>query len=140
MTLLPHFDPDRVSMFAHRILSKLDRFSYDLSEDETILNSCEDYDAKSNAIGIYKVPGLSDESIVLLADGLLVVDGSECTRIYFNEIRVVELDESEEKYIADYIVVTMQDSTRFRIRVPGGIGKLRDVYEVFRFLRNVIRG
>lgn len=139
MTTPTHFDPGRTSMFAHRILHRLARFSREPSEESGLLSSCHENIAYK-AIGIYRVPEIPTEAIVFLVDGLLMVHDRECTRIRFVEIVSVELDAAEEKHVAEGILITMRDSAVHRIYVRGGSGKLRDVYEVFRYIRSVIRG
>lgn len=138
MTPIKDFSGGRARMFAHRNL-RMSRYSTDLSTEQELISRCQT-DAPIDPIGVYRVPEIPTEAIVFLRDGLVIVRDQECRRIGYAEIDSVGSDSSEQKMLAERIVLTMRDGRKLTIFVRGGDERTRDVYSVLTFLSRVVKG
>ncbi|BDA78465.1 hypothetical protein LPTSP3_g13950 [Leptospira kobayashii] len=121
----------RIKELTHRILKKLKYFR------EEILNSHVKLSEDEELLGIYLNFNDSEDQSVLFTDkgiyNILLEKGNE----FFRYEEIAKLEVIEEKNKAESIRITRKNGSNGIISIFGGEGKLREVWEVYRFLIRV---
>lgn len=123
---------------AHRILNRLahyrraeDATAADLARLRTLgLNLGEQY------IGVYENSPLDWEGNVVVTDrGLYVTAADAPTRLPYQEMLSVQVP--GEKHVADRLRIQLEGDRSSDVPIRGGDGRLREVWEFYRFLKRV---
>ncbi|TGL36887.1 hypothetical protein EHQ52_03170 [Leptospira koniambonensis] len=118
---------NKIQQLSYRILEKLNDFH---SEVPSSLHKI----AQNEILGIYLNSSSYFEDSILFTDlGMYIIQSEEKSEyIEYNEI--LNLKVIEQKEVAESISIERKDGSRIEVKVLGGKERLRDVWEVYRFL------
>ena len=122
---------------AHRALRGLPRFQFASSVSLEISGIDSDDNTHGEIIGVYENPSGVEPSHIVIADSAIgCVEASEFHWIQYDHI--VRIEGPKEKLAADRIDVVLRSGETVQLRIAGGEGKFRDVFNFVRFLDRVL--
>ncbi|MGJ4788138.1 hypothetical protein [Leptospira koniambonensis] len=118
---------NKIQQLSYRILEKLNDFH---SEVPASLRKI----TQNEILGIYLNSSSYFEDSILFTDlGMYIIQSEEKSEsIEYNEI--LNFKVIEQKEVAESISIERKDGSRIELKVLGGKERLRDVWEVYRFL------
>ncbi|PJZ75676.1 hypothetical protein [Leptospira neocaledonica] len=121
---------NRAKQLSYRILEKLSRFHLEIPSEMRGV-------AQDGILGVYlnSEPYFNDS--VLFTDVGMYLFQSEEKWEYLQYEEISNLEVVEQKEITESIAILKKNGVQVYLRILGGNGKLRDVWEVYRFLLRI---
>ncbi|HYF65672.1 MAG TPA: hypothetical protein VD886_22780 [Herpetosiphonaceae bacterium] len=122
---------NRVSIFAYRILSRMETFSARTEEWFS-----DDILPEDSILGVYL--NTVSKNKILIGSKALYYGDDDWVTVKYVDIDGIAIEDSKTKHTADTLLFFLIDGTIQRMCVDGGDTKFRDAYEFLRFVRRVI--
>lgn len=120
----------KAKQLSHRILEKLSRFHSEIPSEMRSV-------AQEEILGVYLNSESYFKDSVLFTDlGIYLFQSKERWE-YIQYEEISNLEVVEQKELAESITILKKNGVRVYLRILGGDGKLRDVWEVYRFLLRI---
>ncbi|EJZ42504.1 hypothetical protein [Leptospira licerasiae] len=121
----------KIEQLSYRILEKLKNFHKEVPFALAGI-------AQAKVLWIYfNFSSSYDNSVLFTESGLYIIrTKTDFEAIKYSEIYKLKI--VEQKEVAKFILLTKKDGVQINLEILGGDGKLREVWEVYRFLLRII--